>query len=492
MAEYAIGTAFHKASRTIIRAVEPSSPRTFVSTRDARGFIIPPSLGAKEYYVELQGITQVSFQVNDNVEDIRIFADEGWTDGSVISSTLTASVTAFFLRDLEYVEGWAPGVVAAVPPNQIAYNNGAIACSIPDRTSGAWERGFRLITNSRYQKDIGQIASDPTIRNNRIYVEILKEIGREDGTPDSDLIYDFVGFECMISNYQETDNPDGLTEISYDLISVAAPSVGKYTAGTKAPPVFDDWNYSDFRDAITKDSICKFGPEFTAIIASNPVEVGVLNCLYNQVTGDARLLLSGVTHIGVGRTVRLFGLYFGCFSNNGEYNATYFPRPQDPNEFIVTSIQDKPLRETEVRQATYNNVTGLVTLTIGSAAGVKVGEYISVSSLRFTCDSSGQPQTKVFPQETSDSYFPVLSVANTVITFNAGPSTIVHTYVGGGSVITGPEMRLNIGPSTLRHFYINGGQVTVVRPTELVDGTLTYNNADVRPRVGSIFTLPVA
>ena len=489
MAEYAIGTAFHKASRTIIRAVEPSSPRTFTSTKNARGFIVPPPLGPKEHYVELQGITQVSFQVNDNTEDIRVLDDGGWGDGSVISSTLTASVTAYFLRDLEYIEGWAPGVVAAVPANRPAWNNGAIACNIPDRTSGAWERGFRLITNSRYQKDIGRIASDPTVRNNRIYVEILKEIGYEDGTPDSDLIFDFVGFECMISNYQENDNPDGLTEINYDLISVGVPSIGKYTAGTKAPPVFDDWNFSDFRDAITKDSICLFGPDFTAIVASNPVEVGVLNALYNNVTGEARLLLSGVTHIGVGRTVRLFGLYFGCFSNNGEYNATYFPRPQDPNEFTVTSILERPVRETEVRQATYNNVTGLVTLTIGSNAGLKVGEYVAISGLRFTCDSSGQPQTKVFPQESSDSYFPVLSISGNVITLNVGTSTIVHTYAGGGMISTGPEMRLNVGPSTLRHYYINGGQVTVIGPLEL-DGTLTYNNADVRPRVGSVFTLP--
>lgn len=486
MPTIATGSAFHKASRTIVRAVEPSSPRAFVSTFDSNGFIIPPPLGPKEYYIEMQGISQLSVQFDDNVQDIRTLADSGWGDGTVISSKVTVSVTSYFMRDLQYIEGWAPGTRALVPAMP-AWNNGAIACTLPDRTIGAWERGFSLIAKARYEKDIGRIASDPTIRNNRIYVEILKEIGYEDGTPESDLIYDFLGFEALVSSYSENKNAEGLTEVSYDLISVGTPSIGKFTAGTEPPQYVDNYTYSDFRDAITHESICNFGPEYTAIQASTPVTAGVLNARYNQLTGSVRLLVSGASHIGVGRTVRLYGLIFSCFSS-GAYNTAYFPRPGDPTEFEVLDIIDRPFRQFDVRNATYNHTTGIATLTLSSTTSLRIGDYVSVAGLRFSCLSSGQPEIKEFPQETSHSYFPLLTVTASTITINVGTSTIAHTYVGGGRVQVGPEVRLNVGTAPMEHFYINNGTLTVIGPPE-ADGTLSYNNADLRPRAGSVFAV---
>ena len=486
MSNFARGQAFHKASRTIIRAVEPSSPRAFVSTIDANGFVIPPALGEAEYYIDMQGISQMSIAVNDNNQDIRCLADDGWTDGVVISSSITVSVTSYFMRDLEYIEGWAPGVRASVP-TMSAYNNGAIVCTIPDRTSGAWERGFSLIAKSRYEKDIGRIVNDPKIRNNRIYVEILKEIGYADGTPQSSLIYDFLGLEAVVSNYSENENADGLTEVSYDLISVGAPSIGKFTEGTEAPKFMDVWNYSDFRDAITHESICRFGPQFTAIVANTTPSAGVENVRYDRTTGVAWLMMSGLSHIGTGRTVRLYGLAFGCFSS-GAYNSAYFPRPGDTTDFPVLEVRDRDVREYEVKQATYINITGVVTLTLNSTATIEVGTWVSVSGLRFSCTSSGQPLVQEFPSESSHSMFQVTAYTVSTITFTVATSTIVHTYVGGGRVRLGPVMRLNVGATTDEHFYINGGTATVVGPLE-ADGTLTYNNADVKPRASSVYAL---
>lgn len=486
MADFSRAGAFHKAHRTIIRAVEPSSPRTFTSTVDANGFITPPAMGEGEYYVEMQGISQMSIQVNDNNQDIRTLADSGWTDGVVISSSLTVSVTSYFMRDLQYVEGWAPGQVASVP-TMPAWNNGAIACFIPDRTSGAWERGFSLIAKARYEKDIGRIIHDPKIRNNRIYIEILKEIGTADGTPSSDLIYDFLGFEAVVSNYSENENADGLTEVSYDLISVGTPSVGKFTEGTEPPKFLDVWTYSDFRDAITKESICRFGPEYTAIVANTTPSAGVENALYDHTTGDVWLMMSGLAHIGAGRTVRLYGLAFGCFSS-GTYNSAYFPRPQDDTDFTVLVAKDRDVREIEVVNATYAHATGVVVLTLRSTSTIAVGDYVSVSGLRFSCLSSGQPLVKEFPQEASHSMFAVTAVTASTITFTVATSTIAHTYVGGGRVRLGPVMKLNVGTTTDEHFYINGGSATVVGPLE-ADGTLTYNNADLKPRATSVYAL---
>lgn len=487
MSNFARGQAFHKASRTIIRAVEPSSPRAFASTYDADGFIIPPALDEAEYYVDMQGISQMSLQVNDNNQDIRVLADSGWNDGVVISSSITVSVTSYFMRDLQYVEGWAPGVRATVPAMD-EYKNGAIVCTIPDRTSGAWERGFSLIAKSRYEKDIGRIVHDPKIRNNRVYIEILKEIGYADGTPESDLIYDFLGFEAVVSNYSENDNADGLTEVSYDLISVGTPSVGKFTEGTEAPRFIDVWTYSDFRDAITKESICRFGPEFTAIQANTTPSAGVLNARWNHLTGEMWLQTSGLSRIGLGRTVRLYALTFSYFEGD-EYNSDYFPKPSAPTDFQVLEVKDRDVREYGVQTASYNNATGAATLTLTSTATLNVGDYIGVRDLRFSRLVAGQPIVSSLPEETAHSMVQVLTLSGLTITVNLGAREDVYTYAGGGRIELGPVMRVNFGTATSERFYINGGTTTVVGPLE-ANGTLTYNNADVKPRASSVYALP--
>jgi hypothetical protein len=487
MSNFARGQAFHKASRTIIRAVEPSSPRRFVSTYAPNGFIIPPALGEGEYYIDMQGISQMSISVNDNNQDIRVLADSGWADGVVISSTITVSVTSYFMRDLQYVEGWAPGVRASVP-TMAAYANGAIVCTIPDRSSGAWERGFSLIAKSRYEKDIGRIANDPKIRNNRIYIEILKEMGTSEGSETGNIIYDFLGFEAVISNYSENENADGLTEVSYDLISVDKPTIGKFTAGAEPPRFADVWNYSDFRDSITKESICRFGPQFTAIEASTAPSAGVENARYSIATGDIWLMMSGLGHFGVGRTVRLYGLAFGRFSS-GMYSSGYLPKPGETSDFTILEAKDRDTREYQVRNATYVHTTGEVTLTLNSTATIEVGTWVSVSGLRFSCTSSGQPLIKEFPQESSHSMFLVTERTLSTIKFTVATSTIAHTYVDGGRVRLGPVMKLNVGATSVEHFYINGGTATVVGPLE-ADGTLSYNNADLKPRASSVYALP--
>lgn len=487
MSNFARGPAFHKASRTIIRAVEPSSPRAFVSTINANGFVTPPALGEGEYYIDMQGISQMSISVNDNNQEVRVLADSGWADGVVISSSITVSVTSYFMRNLEYVEGWAPGVRASVPP-MAAYANGAVVCTIPDRTSGAWERGFSLIAKSRYEKDIGRIANDPKVRNNRIYIEILKEMGSSDGSEQGNIIYDFLGFEAVVSNYSENENADGLTEVSYDLISVNKPAIGKFTAGSEPPKFIDVWNYSDFRDSITKASICRFGPQYTAIVANTTPSAGVENARYNITTGDIWLMTSGLGHFGAGRTVRLYGLAFGRVSS-GTYSSGYLPKPGETTDFTILEIADRDVREYEVKLASYAHTTGVVTLTLNSTLSIEVGTWVSVSGLRFSCLSSGQPSIKEFPQESSHSMFQVTARTPSTITFTVATSTIEHTYVSGGRVRLGPVMKLNVGATAVEHFYINSGTATVIGPRE-ADGTLTYNNADLKPRANSVYALP--
>jgi hypothetical protein len=198
MADYAIGLSFHKAHRTIVRAVDLTPPCRYFASRSTAGAITLPTLDTGASYVELQGITNTSFQINDNNQEFRLLGDDGWMDSVITGSSVQASVTAYFLKDTE------------VPAGQ--------DCPI---FRGGYNEGFELIQKARYNKDY------------EIYIEFLKELGQADGT-SGNYIYDFTGFNAVIQNYSENLTAEGLTEISFDLMSRARPVFGRYDAGASA------------------------------------------------------------------------------------------------------------------------------------------------------------------------------------------------------------------------------------------------------------------
>jgi hypothetical protein len=201
MADYAIGLSFHKAHRTIVRAVDLTAPCRYFATRDASGFITLPTLDTGASYVELQGITQSSFQITDNDQEFRLLGDDGWADSVITGARVQSSNTAYFLKDTETPAG------AACP-----------------QFRGNYDEGFRLIERSRYNKD------------QEIYVEFLKELGQASGTTGN-YIYDFTGYNAVVMNYNESRDASGLTEITFDLMSRGRPIFGRYDAGA-APITF--------------------------------------------------------------------------------------------------------------------------------------------------------------------------------------------------------------------------------------------------------------
>jgi len=198
MADYAIGLSFHKAHRTIVRAVDLTPPCRYFANRDSAGMITLPTLDAGSSYIELQGITQTSFQINDNNQEFRLLGDDGWTDSVITGSSVQASVTAYFLRDAE------------IPAGQ----------NCPQFRAN-YEEGFSLIQKARFNKDF------------EIYIEFMKELGQANGSTGN-YLYDFTGFNAVVMNYQESVNAEGLTEVSYDLMSRGRPVFGRYDAGSTA------------------------------------------------------------------------------------------------------------------------------------------------------------------------------------------------------------------------------------------------------------------
>ena len=195
MADYAIGLSFHKAHRTIVRAVDLIAPCRYFATRDAAGLITLPTLDAGAEYIELQGVTQSGFQITDNDQEFRLLGDDGWADSVITGSRVQSSNTAYFLKDTEVPAG------AACP-----------------QFRGNYDEGFRLIERARYNKD------------QEIYVEFLKELGQASGS-SGNYIYDFTGYNAVVMNYNETRDAAGLTEITFDLMSRGRPVFGRYDAG---------------------------------------------------------------------------------------------------------------------------------------------------------------------------------------------------------------------------------------------------------------------
>ena len=198
MADYAIGLSFHKAHRTIVRAVDLTPPARYFAARDTAGMITLPTLETGKAYTQLEGITQTSFQINDNNQEFRLLGDDGWMDSVITGSSVQASVTAYFLKDAELPAG-----------------------SVDPVFRGNYNEGFDLIQRARYNKDF------------EIYIEFLKELGQANGS-SGNYIYDFTGFNAVIQNYQENITAEGLTEVSFDLMSRARPVFGRYDAGSTA------------------------------------------------------------------------------------------------------------------------------------------------------------------------------------------------------------------------------------------------------------------
>ena len=195
MADYAIGLSFHKAHRTIVRAIGLNAPCRYFATRDAAGFITLPELDAGDSYVEIQGVTQTNFQINDNNQEFRLLGDDGWNDSVITGAGVQASCTTFFLKDTE------------IP--------GGANCP---QFRGNYDEGFALIERARYDKDF------------EIYIEFLKEMGQSEGD-SGDWIYDFTGFNGVIQNYSENMNAEGLTEVTFDLVSRGRPVFGRLNNG---------------------------------------------------------------------------------------------------------------------------------------------------------------------------------------------------------------------------------------------------------------------
>ncbi len=194
--------------------------------------------------------------------------------------------------------------------------------------------------------------------------------------------------------------------------------------------------------------------------------IAITSAVYDNVTGQTTLTAPNLS-VKVGDIVELRDLNFSCNSGGG-ISTQRFPSGAYGYQFDVTKINSNGSfvvntgvstiphtyvgggyivnRAIGVTTAYYDNTTGITTIT-ASGAKIKIGDYVKLHDLEFTC-TSGAATTTLYPTGNLGYEFRVINVLDSGSTFivNTGVSTIPHTYVGGGFVF--PPYSPGVGPIT--------------------------------------------
>jgi hypothetical protein len=87
---------------------------------------------------------------------------------------------------------------------------------------------------------------------------------------------------------------------------------------------------------------------------------------------------------------------------------------------------------------TYDNITGITTVTTGVAHNFSVGDEVTMSGLAFTCSPGSGITTSIFPSPqqsfTITSIIGSVGTSKTFVTNSGIVAGIAHTYVSGGQV----------------------------------------------------------
>jgi len=247
--------------------------------------------------------------------------------------------------------------------------------------------------------------------------------------------------------------------------------------------------------------------------------VAISDFVYTNTTGIATITTATphnlVKQTAIGRTFALSGIALTCVGygqtfavHSAQYDhttglATFFT----VGNHGLTATDDVKLRELNftcpvggaegygqqfgINGFTYDNLTGLCTVTTATSISgvIGVGSEVRLDNIGLNCAYGNS----LYPDGSQGYTFSVLTVpTSNQFTFNAGVSTLPHTYVSGGTVNAGittsvfpdgsqgysfktigvaaTSFTANVGISSIRHTWNNGGVVQVGITTSIFPG----------------------
>jgi hypothetical protein len=199
-------------------------------------------------------------------------------------------------------------------------------------------------------------------------------------------------------------------------------------------------------------------------------ETGIASIRYNNVVGISTLTLrsapnrdlNGGTY-RIGEKLFLYNFPFACSQEHAGVTTTIFPYNGLDDQgygaiypIIGVNTAAKTItiqggistiphiyvgwQKLGISTFAYTNTTGVSTATTREDHGYQVNDKITLTGLAFTCPGGSGITTTLFPDGTINEYnvdgytFTITGVTTNSFTFNAGISTIVHTYTGFAEV----------------------------------------------------------
>ena len=212
---------------------------------------------------------------------------------------------------------------------------------------------------------------------------------------------------------------------------------------------------------------------------------------YDPANGNLTLTLSGHSLSTSDKiTITDNALTFTCTMNGNANNHTY-PRVSDPTRgqqlnitgtttnTITVNVGSSPIVNFTPTAATYNQVTGDMTLTIGTHT-LTTGTSIKLAndSLTFRCAMDGYTTDHAYPRNTDPKYntsIPITATSTNTITINVGAASANTTITGKfpavhtqgtyqfpvTAVPDANSVTINVGVSTVDYTYVQEGTAFV-------------------------------
>jgi hypothetical protein len=199
-------------------------------------------------------------------------------------------------------------------------------------------------------------------------------------------------------------------------------------------------------------------------------ETGIASIRYNNIVGISTLTLrsspnrstNGDPYV-IGEKLFLYNFPFACTSEHAGVTTTIFPynglddqgygavypiigvNTASKTVTIQGGISTIPhsyvgWQKLGISTFSYVNTTGVCTATTRETHRYQVNDKITLRDLPFSCPGGSGITTTLFPDGTITNYnvdgytFTITGVTTNKFTFNAGISTIAHTYTGHGAV----------------------------------------------------------
>ena len=156
-----------------------------------------------------------------------------------------------------------------------------------------------------------------------------------------------------------------------------------------------------------------------------------------------------------------------------------------------------------IQTAAYDNITGIITVTtdIVHGFGLERPNTVKLKNLEFSCVGYSGVTTTIF-QDHERPLFLVGIVSDRTFEVQAGPSTIVHTYVGGGEAFEfyndlthgsgyrGPTVAIGVTDQAYEHRFVKSG-IGSIRKGNFAGDAFTATDAVYTSHTGTLLlTIP--